>query len=126
MRNAGKISGTLLIDPTNQKITFKATASSLQEKNNLVNPGGDAQFTSVVLPDATYTVTLVSGSGTNGFLDSLGEGLDGAEQRWPPISRLPSRRVIRQMPLQSWVSLILPVALIAIRRFRYPYPALEF
>ncbi len=31
-----------------------------------------------MLPDATYTVTLVSGSGTNGFLDLLGGGLDGA------------------------------------------------
>ncbi len=72
----GHINGTMLIDPTNSIITFKATSSILQEKNGLVFPA-DSNFNSVVLPDATYTINLVSGSGTNGFLDSFGQGLDG-------------------------------------------------
>ena len=33
---------------------------------------------SPLLPDDTYTATLVSGSGVNGFLDALEAGLDGA------------------------------------------------
>ena len=71
------IHGTLLIDPTGQTITFKATSSYLQEKNALNHPT-DPRYDSVVLPDATYTLTLVSGSGNNGFFDTLGNPLDGA------------------------------------------------
>ena len=70
------IHGTLLFDSTNQIITFKATQSYLQVKNSLGHTL-DPSFTSVVLPDATYTVTLVSGSGNLGFLDLNSVGLDG-------------------------------------------------
>ncbi len=70
------IHGSLLIDPSNQSFIFKATTSYLQLKNSLANP--TPNYNSVVLPDATYTVKLISGSGTNGFLDALGAGLDGA------------------------------------------------
>ncbi len=79
--NAGKISGSLLIDSSNAKITFKATASNLQQKNQQVHPN-DPAYSSVVLPDATYTIKLVTGTGSganaNGFFDILGVGLDGA------------------------------------------------
>ncbi len=79
--NAGKISGTLLIDPSNSSIIFKATSSNLQQKNQQVNPN-DPPYSSVVLPDATYTIKLVTGTGSgasaNGFFDTLGVGLDGA------------------------------------------------
>ena len=69
----GAIHGTLLIDQASQSITFKATANYLVLLNSL-HSGND----SVVLPDGTYTVSLVSGSSNIGFLDSLGSGLDGA------------------------------------------------
>jgi hypothetical protein len=73
-KTAGPISGTLLVDPTNTSVTFKATANGLSLMNN---------FGSVVLPDDTYTVTLVSGtlvsgSGSNGFISALGPSLNGA------------------------------------------------
>ncbi len=46
-----------------------------------MNPN-DLAYSSVVLPDATYTIKLVAGSGSginaNGFFDTLGVGLDGA------------------------------------------------
>jgi hypothetical protein len=64
--HVGPISGSLLVDPSNTSVTFNATANSLL-----------ALFDSPVLPDDTYTVTLVSGSGNSGFLDALGAGLDG-------------------------------------------------
>ncbi len=69
----GAIHGTLLIDATDGTMTFKATASYLGLLNSL-HSGND----SVAMPDATYTVTLISGSGTHGFLDLLDGGLDGA------------------------------------------------
>ena len=69
----GSIHGTLFIDPTNQIVTYKATAEYLSLLDSL--HGG---ISSVVLPDATYTITLVSGTGSNGFLDLLGSALDGA------------------------------------------------
>ncbi len=69
----GPVHGSLIIDPANQSFTFKATASYLQLLNS-IHGGND----SVVLPDATYTVKLISGSGSNGLLDALGAGLDGA------------------------------------------------
>ncbi len=62
-----------MIDQASQSITFKATANYLVLLNSL-HSGND----SVVLPDGTYTVSLVSGSSNIGFLDSLGAGLDGA------------------------------------------------
>ncbi len=68
----GNIHGTLLIDPSHQSFTFKTTAAYLSLLNSV--HGGNV---SVVLPDATYTVTLVSGTGGNGFLDGLLAGLDG-------------------------------------------------
>ena len=54
----GPITGSLIIDPSNQIITFNATSSFLQEINS-VREG----VTSAILPDGTYTVTLTSGSG---------------------------------------------------------------
>ena len=69
----GKIHGTIMVDPTNTIVTFKATADYLQLLNSL---HGDNK--SIVLPDATYTVTLVSGTGSNGFLDALGSGINSA------------------------------------------------
>jgi hypothetical protein len=60
----GAIHGSLIIDPTNTSFTFSATSSYLSLKN---------VGKSVVLPDDTYTVTLVSGSGGNGFLDALNQ-----------------------------------------------------
>jgi Bacterial Ig-like domain (group 2) len=72
----GLIHGSLLIDPSKQSFTFKATSAYLQLKNSVINsaiPG----YTSYVLPDATYTAKLISGAGTNGFMDTLQAGLDG-------------------------------------------------
>jgi hypothetical protein len=65
----GPVSGSLIIDPSDTSITFGATGSGLSLANNL----GPA-----VLPDDTYTVTLVSGVAGNGFLDALQNSLDGA------------------------------------------------
>jgi hypothetical protein len=67
--HVGPISGSVVIDPTNTSITFSATANGLALLNNSGLP---------VLPDDTYTATLVSGSADNGFVDALGAGLDGA------------------------------------------------
>jgi N-acetylneuraminic acid mutarotase len=61
----GPITGTVYIDPSNQSITFNATESYLE-----------SFFSTLVLPDDTYTVTLVSGT-TNGFTDGSAP-LDGA------------------------------------------------
>jgi hypothetical protein len=62
--HSGPITGTLYVDPSNQRITFKATESFLE-----------SFLSTPVLPDDTYTVTLVSGT-TNGFGDGSA-GLDG-------------------------------------------------
>jgi hypothetical protein len=64
--HVGPIAGSLFIDPSNMSVTFKATENSLA-----------TFFTAPILPDDTYTVTLVSGA-SNGFGDALGAGLDGA------------------------------------------------
>jgi N-acetylneuraminic acid mutarotase len=64
----GPISGSLLIDPSNMSATFNATSNFLLLTNNFAAP---------VLPDDTYTATLVSGTGTNAFMDALGASLDG-------------------------------------------------
>jgi hypothetical protein len=68
--NVGPVPGSLIIDPTDTSLTFHATANGLSLLNN---------FDSVILPDDTYTVTLVSGAGGNGFMDALGTGLDGTD-----------------------------------------------
>src|SRR5205085_2614900 len=65
------ISGTLFIDPSDTSITFKATAIPLDFINTVVNGGPD----SAVLPDDTYTVTIRSGTGSNGLFDLLGVSL---------------------------------------------------
>jgi hypothetical protein len=61
----GPIVGTVYVDPSKQSITFRATESALE-----------TFFSTAVLPDDTYTVTLVSGT-SNGFGDGSA-GLDGA------------------------------------------------
>jgi hypothetical protein len=66
--SVGPITGSLIIDTSDMSVTFKATTNFLSALDG---------FTQVVLPDDTYTATLVSGSGGNGFLDALGVGLDG-------------------------------------------------
>ncbi len=71
--HVGPIHGSLVIDPSNMSVTFKATASYLLELNGLAQ----SATVSAVLPDDTYKVTLVSGSGANGFVDALGAHLDG-------------------------------------------------
>ncbi len=70
------IHGSLFLDPSNQSFIFKATSSYLQLKNRTLVTA-IPNYTSFVLPDATYTVNLISGTGTNGFIDALGTGLDG-------------------------------------------------
>src|SRR5205807_778209 len=70
--HTGPIPGPLFIDPTREKITFKATSSYLVS----------LAHSSDILPDDNYTATLISGglggTGGNGFIDMLGAGLDGA------------------------------------------------
>jgi YDG domain len=74
-KSGGKlIHGSILVDPSNQSLTFKATSSYLMELNASAAPA----TVSTVLPDDTYTITLLSGSGSNGFIDALGAHLDGA------------------------------------------------
>jgi hypothetical protein len=69
------VPGTLYLDPTTPNtIVFKASSAYLLATNQGIGGSGD---NSVALPDDTYTVTLVSGMGTNGFLDALGTHLDG-------------------------------------------------
>ena len=74
--HVGAIHGTIFVDPLNQAITFKGTSAYLQLLNSITHLQ-DSAYSSEVLPDATYTVKLVSGAGNNGFLDALGVGLDG-------------------------------------------------
>jgi autotransporter-associated beta strand protein len=67
--HVGAISGSLVMDASNTSMTFKATANSLLLMNGYASP---------VLPDDTYTATIVSGGSTSsGFSDVLGIGLDG-------------------------------------------------
>jgi N-acetylneuraminic acid mutarotase len=66
--HVGTISGSLIIDPSNNAVTFNATDNFLLLSNN---------FVSAALPDDTYTATLVSGT-SGGFHDALGTVLDGA------------------------------------------------
>ena len=72
------IPGTLFLDPTTPNtIVFKASLAFLEAVNLGNGNGGIGDMDSVALPDDTYTVTLVSGSGTNGFVDALNTHLDG-------------------------------------------------
>ena len=64
----GPIHGSLVFDPTNMSFTFVATANYLLELNSMRG------LNSAVLPDDTYTVTLLSGAGSNGFLYALEGG----------------------------------------------------
>src|SRR4029077_21266252 len=68
----GPVNGSLVLDSTDTISTFKASAIYLS-----------TFFSgSTVLPNDTWTVKLVSGTGTgataNGFFDALGAPLDGA------------------------------------------------
>ena len=69
---SGPVNGSLIIDPTNTTITFKASAIFLS-----------TFFQSTVLPNDTWHVTLITGSGSGGFMDGLGAGL-GRGQQWRP------------------------------------------
>ena len=72
------IPGTLFLDPTTPNtIVFKATAAFLEYVNLNLGNGGNGDTDSVALPDDKYTVTLVSGTGSNGFVDQLNTHLDG-------------------------------------------------
>ena len=78
MTNPLTIPGTLYIDPTTPNtIVFKATAAFLEYVNLNLGNGGNGDKDSVALPDDTYTVTLTSGTGSNGFVDALNTHLDG-------------------------------------------------
>ena len=59
--------GTLIVDATKKLVTFNVSSNFLVASN----PGGSA-----ALPDDTYTVTLVSAVGNNGFQDVAGQGID--------------------------------------------------
>jgi N-acetylneuraminic acid mutarotase len=69
--NSGPVNGSLIIDPSGTWAIFKASSTFLQ-----------TFFEESVLPNDTWTVTLVSGTGAgstaNGFFDALGGPLDGA------------------------------------------------
>jgi hypothetical protein len=69
----GAVNGIFVIDPSGASATFKASSDWLQ------NIAGQ---TDGALPNDTWTVTLQSGTSTgataNGFFDSLGAPLDGA------------------------------------------------
>jgi hypothetical protein len=69
-KSSGAVSGSFVVDPSGTSATFKASSIFLS-----------TFFQSLVLPDDTWTVTLVSGTGTgsnvHGFFDSLNAPLDG-------------------------------------------------
>ncbi len=58
--------GTLIVDASKKLVTFNVSANYLTASS----PGGSA-----ALPDDTYTVTLLTGSGNNGFQDASSQGL---------------------------------------------------
>ncbi len=70
--HVGNIPGTLIVNPSNQSITFSATSNYLEELNSVYSANNSA-----ALPDDTYTAKLISGSGSNGFIDLSGDHLDG-------------------------------------------------
>ncbi len=61
------VPGTLIVDASKKLVTFNVSANFLSASN----PTGSA-----TLPDDTYTLTLLSGVGANGFQDVSGQGLD--------------------------------------------------
>jgi autotransporter-associated beta strand protein len=67
---SGPVNGSFIVDPSGTSATFKASSVFLS-----------TFFQSTVLPDDTWTATLVSGTGTgtaiHGFLDVLNVPLDG-------------------------------------------------
>ena len=65
--NGQPIPGTLIVDASKKIVTFNVSSNFLTASN----PNGSA-----ALPDDTYTVTLLSGLGNNGFQDLTGQGLD--------------------------------------------------
>ena len=78
LNNSYSLPGTLYIDPSSPNtLVFKATSAFLENFN--INNGNalNGDTDSVALPDDTYTATLVSGTGTNGFIDALNTHLDG-------------------------------------------------
>jgi hypothetical protein len=68
--SSGTVNGSFVVDPSGTSATFKASSIFLS-----------TFFQSSVLPDDTWTVTLISGTGTgataHGFFDSLNAPLDG-------------------------------------------------
>ncbi len=62
--------GTLIVDASKKLVTFNVSSNFLAASN----PGGSA-----ALPDDTYTVTLLSGVGNNGFQDVSGQGFDDGQ-----------------------------------------------
>ncbi len=62
--------GTLIVDPDNKQVTFNVSSNFLVASS----PDGSA-----ALPDDTYTVTLLSDSGSNGFQDLSGQGFDDGQ-----------------------------------------------
>ncbi len=59
--------GTLIVDASKKLVTFNVSSNFLAAFNS---------GNSAVLPDDTYTVTLASGVGANGFQDVSGQGID--------------------------------------------------
>jgi hypothetical protein len=68
--SSGPVNGSFVVDPSGTSATFKASSIFLS-----------TFFHSCVLPDDTWTVTLLSGTGTgataHGFFDALNAPLDG-------------------------------------------------
>jgi hypothetical protein len=68
--SSGPVNGSFVVDPSGTSATFKASSIFLS-----------TFFQSSVLPDDTWTATLVSGTGTgstaHGFFDALSAPLDG-------------------------------------------------
>ena len=65
--NSEAYPGTLIVDASNKSITFNVSSNFL---------AASSLSGSAALPDDTYTVTLLSGTGSNGFENLLGQGLD--------------------------------------------------
>jgi hypothetical protein len=69
-KSSGPVNGSFVVDPSGTSATFKASSIFLS-----------TFFQSSVLPDDTWTVTLVSGTGAgataHGFFDALNVPLDG-------------------------------------------------
>jgi hypothetical protein len=70
-KNSGPVNGSFVVDPSGMSATFKASSIFLS-----------TFLQSTVLPDDTWTVTLVSGTGigsdVHGFFDALNAPLDGS------------------------------------------------